>query len=77
MNSHNNRFMSIKEARAMLGIGETTIYKLLNERRITAFKLGGRTFISEAEVARFQASLPTAQFNGNGGESGPTSEGVR
>ncbi|AWN39661.1 helix-turn-helix domain-containing protein [Methylobacterium durans] len=77
MINRSDRFVSIKEARAMLGIGETTIYKLLNQRRIIARKLGGRTFISEAEIARFQASLPAAQFNGNGRESGATSEEIR
>lgn len=65
MQSRSDRLMSVKEARALLGIGDSKIYELMNAGQIKAVKLGSRTMISEAEVARYKASLPAAEWRGN------------
>lgn len=65
MDSRNARLMTVKDAKASLGIGVTTLYKLMATGRISAVKLGGRTLISEAEIVRFKSELPAAELRGN------------
>lgn len=48
----------IPEARMRLGgIGHTTIYNEIKAGRLRTVKIGGRTFIAEAELARYVAEL--------------------
>ncbi len=53
---------SPQEAAKLLGVGRTTIFALLGRREITARKLGTRTLIPAAELARYLDSLPEAHF---------------
>lgn len=41
---------SIKDATALLGLGRTTIYKLLEQGRLTRIKVGARTLIPASDV---------------------------
>ena len=56
-----SRLLSVNEACALLGLSRSTLYDYLRMDRIRALKRGARTVITEAEIARFQASLPPAQ----------------
>lgn len=57
-----SRLLSVNEVCTLLGLGRRTLYDYLANGRIHALKRGSRTMITEAEVARFQASLPPAQY---------------
>lgn len=41
---------SINGAAKALGIGRTTVYQLIKEQRLEAFKLGRRTLIKTASI---------------------------
>lgn len=41
---------SIKDATALLGLGRTTIYKLLEQGRLTRIKIGARTLIPATDI---------------------------
>ena len=43
-------FISVAEACRALGLGKTTIYSLINDKRLDARKLGRRTLITIASV---------------------------
>lgn len=44
------RGYSVREVCAMLGIGNTTAWKLIKEGRIVAVKVAGRTVVTAASV---------------------------
>ena len=56
---------STREAREVLGIGQTRLYELLAQGRLKAVKLGGQTKISKAELERFIAELPLCALQQN------------
>jgi excisionase family DNA binding protein len=49
---------SLAEARAIAGVGRTTMYKLINERKLRAVKIEGRTFILSHDLHRWLDGLP-------------------
>lgn len=44
--------VSVIEAGRILGVGRTTIYSMIRDRRIDAFKLGRRTLVKTASLRR-------------------------
>lgn len=49
----NERLMDFKEVKDYLGIGETTLRKLVRERSIPAFKIGGYLRFRRDELERW------------------------
>jgi len=43
-------FLSIKEAHTILGVSESTFYRLMKSGTIPATKIGGRTIIQRSEI---------------------------
>ena len=54
---------SPNDAAKILGIGRSTIFNLLARGELTALKLGTRTLITTAELERYLASLPQAEYH--------------
>jgi excisionase family DNA binding protein len=54
---------SPNDAAKVLGIGRSTLFNLLAHGQIAARKLGTRTLIPAAELERYLASLPQAEFH--------------
>ena len=52
-----DHLLSIAEAQRVLGVGRTTIYRLIGEGQLPAVKVGRRTLISESQVQHFIQSL--------------------
>jgi hypothetical protein len=50
--------VSIPDAVLMTGIGRSSLYKLLNEGKITPRKQGKRTLILVEDLERYVQSLP-------------------
>ena len=44
--------LSIKDASRLLGLGRSTIYKLIGEQHIEAIKIGNRTLIKTTSIRR-------------------------
>ncbi len=53
---------SIPAAAARLGVSDRSVYNYLMAGDLQAVKLGARTMIADAELDRFEASLPSATF---------------
>jgi excisionase family DNA binding protein len=49
---------SLAEARAVAGIGRTTMYKLIRERKLRAVKIEGRSFILSHDLRRWLDGMP-------------------
>jgi excisionase family DNA binding protein len=49
--------VSISEAAKMLNLGRTTVYKLLNEKRLPLMKVGSRSLVPVAAIHEFVAEL--------------------
>jgi len=49
---------NLKEAATALGIGKTTLYKAIAERRLRAIKLGSRTLIPSEDLRAWIAAQP-------------------
>ncbi len=49
---------SVREVTTLLGLGRTTIYKLLEEGRLTRVKVGARTLIPATDVHALLAFDP-------------------
>jgi excisionase family DNA binding protein len=47
-----------KQALELLKIGKTKFYSELNERRLKAVNIGRRTYLKQAEIDQYIASLP-------------------
>ena len=45
-------FMSVRDAMARLSVSETTIYRLIEKKRLTRFKVLGCTRLSRAEIEK-------------------------
>jgi len=52
---------SVNDACALLGIGRTTLYALLNDGSLDARKVGGRTFLTQKSLQMFIESRPKLQ----------------
>lgn len=46
------RGLSVREAAQYLGIGTTSLYKLIRQGRVRIIKLGSRTIVPRAEIER-------------------------
>jgi excisionase family DNA binding protein len=55
------------EAGKALGIGRSTIFALLARGELTCLKMGTRSLITHAELQRYLASLPKAEFHAHTG----------
>lgn len=49
---------SIKDVAALLGLGRTTVYKLIGEGRLTRVKIGARTLVPAADVRALLTANP-------------------
>lgn len=49
-----DKLLRINEAAPYLGRRRTTIYDLINSGELKAVRVGGRVFIRESEIKRFQ-----------------------
>lgn len=52
------RFLTVQEGCALLSMGVTRFYAQVKLGKIQIRKLGRRTVVSEAEIARYQRELP-------------------
>jgi Helix-turn-helix domain len=52
------KLYTIREAREFTGLGVTAAYAQIKEGRLTAIRIGSRTFIRGYEIERYIASLP-------------------
>lgn len=43
----------VDEAARLLGVGRTTLYRLVGEGKITAVKIGGRTVVPATELEQY------------------------
>lgn len=43
-------FLSIKEATVLLGVSESTFYRLMKNKTVKSHKLGGRTIIKRSDI---------------------------
>ena len=48
--------VSINDAAAMLGLGRTSIYAMIGDGRLEAFKLGRRTLVKVDSIRRLVAA---------------------
>lgn len=55
---------SIRDACAAVGVGRTKLYALINEGKLDARAIGGRTVIPAASLRNFVANLPSAAIKG-------------
>jgi excisionase family DNA binding protein len=55
---------SVSDACALLGIGRTTLYALLNDGSLEARKVGRRTFLTQKSLQVFIESRPKLQGAG-------------
>jgi excisionase family DNA binding protein len=53
--------LTVKQFTHEYGVGRTNTFKLLNEGRLRAVKLGARTLIPRAAAEEFVQSLPPAR----------------
>ena len=51
---------SIRDACTAIGIGRTKLYSLINDGKLDARAIGGRTVIPAASLQSFVANLPAA-----------------
>jgi excisionase family DNA binding protein len=58
----NKELYSIREAGEKLSLSRSTVYALMNDRRLPAVKIGRKTLIPATGIAKFLASLPPAPF---------------
>lgn len=49
---------SINRTAAALGVGRSTVYKLIKSGRLDALKIGTRTLITTASIARLTSVSP-------------------
>ena len=53
--------LTVKEAADYLKVHPSTMYRLLNQRRVPAFKVGSDWRLILEELDRWRLALPTAQ----------------
>lgn len=56
--------LSVREARKLLGIGQATIYRAMNEGKIPAVKFGKRTLIPTKGLRDWLDALPKSLTSG-------------
>jgi excisionase family DNA binding protein len=52
-------FLTVKETRQIIRLGETKIYELLNEGKIKAIKVGRKTLVPRSSLQAFIDSQPS------------------
>jgi excisionase family DNA binding protein len=52
--------VTITDAKKALGIGHTTIYRLIGQGKLDTLKMGRRTLIKTASIRRFVDTLEAA-----------------
>ena len=58
------RAVSPEEAAFMLGVGRSSVYKLIKRHSLMARKAGRRTVILTSEIERYLAALPALKTAG-------------
>jgi len=58
METLHRRALSVPETMIVLGICRDGVYKLINEGRLPARKIGRRTIVLEADLQAFLEALP-------------------
>ena len=58
--SHTALAYRISELAPLIGVGRSTIYRLIGEGQLRAMKIGHRTVVCGESVRRFLAELPAA-----------------
>lgn len=53
---------SVAAVQARLGLGRSKVYELLASGVLDAVKVGRRTLVTEASIARLVSGLPRAEF---------------
>lgn len=53
--------MTLKDASAACGLGQTKLYELIGQGKLDARKAGRRTLIMSASLKRYIESLPSAK----------------
>ncbi|MDT8333361.1 helix-turn-helix domain-containing protein [Roseomonas gilardii] len=56
--------VTVKQAREMTGLGNTTVYALIRDGRLKSVKLGKRTLILTDSIKALLAAAPPAYENG-------------
>jgi hypothetical protein len=56
------KFCSIKDWCRISGIGRSSVYSLIGEKKLRAVKFAGKTLIDVPAGLRFMATLPEAQI---------------
>lgn len=54
----NEELLTLPQVKQTLNIGMTRTYALLNEGKLKAVKLGGRTMVTRSALTEFIGSLP-------------------
>lgn len=57
MDTNKPKFISIMDFAAMLGIGRTKAYELINEQRIETIRIGRRRLVCRKSAKSFAVSL--------------------
>lgn len=57
----NCRLVSIKKTGSLLGIGRSSVYKLINEKRVVKVKVGRRTLITFASIEALVADAASRE----------------
>jgi excisionase family DNA binding protein len=60
MNPANDRLLNLPEACKKIGVGKTTLYMLVTEKKVSVVKIGSRTLFPESELDRFITELKAA-----------------
>lgn len=54
--------LSVNEAIEALGISRTTLYRMIGDGTLSAYKLGTKTILKSDEVQQFVDGLPKAEI---------------
>jgi excisionase family DNA binding protein len=54
------RLLSVAQTAIMLGVGTSTVYKLIAGKKLAAIKIGDRSLIKVETIDKFIASQPAA-----------------
>jgi excisionase family DNA binding protein len=64
--ARDRRAYGVKEAARLLGVGKTTVYKLINTGELAVIYVGGRTLIPDESITEFLATADTERHHHRG-----------
>jgi excisionase family DNA binding protein len=56
------RLLTVVQVRALLGVGTTTVYKLINEGHLELLKIGSASRVTGASLSEFIKGLPRKEI---------------